>query len=159
MRKPNPGKTAQKTDKEGGKSSSSEQKKNDSKITSQVIGKGLDLVKEVARVGGAVIELQQEKERTKQAEVNAYKEVEKAREGTKQVMAETYGKVVALQRGELDSQRAHEEKMAELQMQDKALTSRLHQQERVLDKMLDTADSPAQLVDGYRALLISPNKP
>jgi len=159
MKKPNPGKTTQKTEKEGGKASSSEQKKSDSKITSQVIGKGLDLVKEVARVGGAIIELQQEKERTKQAQANAYKEVEKAKEGTKQTMAETCGKIATLQQADLDSQRAHEERMAELQMEDKALTSRLRQQERVLDKMLETADGPAQLVDGYRALLISPNKP
>lgn len=159
MRKPNPGKTTQKTGGEGSKSSSSEQKKNDSKFTSQVIGKGLDLAKEVVRAGGAVLELQQEKERTKQAQVNANRDIEKAREGTKQVIAETCGKIAALQQADLDSERAHEEKMAELQMQDKALTSRLHQQERVLHKILETADSPAQLVDGYRALLISPNKP
>ncbi|WP_137174058.1 hypothetical protein [Massilia sp. HP4] len=144
MKKPGSGRTS---DQKGG-----------SKMTPQVIGKALDVAHGLVGVGNSLIGLASERERTLQVQWKAAQEIETSRQKTEQVQIAAQVDIARLLSDDRADIRAHELAMTALRLEEKKLDSVLRQQEQVLERILDSADSQAQLVASYSALLNGPER-
>lgn len=140
MKKPEPKKTPPK-------------KEENSKISGQVLGKMMDIGKELASTGNNLIDWGKEKERTRQVVAGAHGKVAEAQEKTRQVEAEANARITGIHRDHHKDVMDHEHAMGKLQGEREDARARNRERERLLDNLLDKPDNKEQVAEQYRALI------
>lgn len=120
---------------------SSSKKDEGIKVTGQMIGKVLDIGKELASTGNNLIGLAKEIQHTKVAAINANAKVMVAKEATATAGINAATEVTRIHSDNHKDKMGHELEMARLQMERENMTALNRQRERVLDKMLQETES------------------
>ncbi|MBI3145237.1 MAG: hypothetical protein HYZ18_08260 [Pseudogulbenkiania sp.] len=128
-------------------------KEEGSKVTSQVLGKVLDIGKELASTGNNLIDWGKEKERTKQVVAEASGKVAEAKETTRQVELDANVRITDIHRNHHKDVMDHEHAMARLHGEREDARARNRERERLLDKLLDEPQNQEQVAEQYRALI------
>jgi len=126
-------------------------------MTPQAVEKSIEVVKEVVGLGKGLAEWGQERERTKRAQIDAGVEMARIEKATLEVIADANAEMRRIEGTHAKHVMDHQATMKRLEIEQQKVTSRLSQEERVLDKVLEQVDNPAQLAESYRALLLSRN--
>jgi hypothetical protein len=126
-------------------------------MTPQAVEKTIEVVKEVVGLGKGLADWGQERERTKRAQIEAGVEMARIEKATLEVIVDANAEMRRIEGTHAKHVMDHQATMRRLETEHEKVMSRLRQEERVLDKVLETVDSPAQLAESYRALLLSRN--
>lgn len=123
--------------------------------TEKTLGKALDVGKQALSTASDLAGLGQEIQRTRQAQINADRDVALAREETTRARMKAYENMATIDRDRENHRMTHECEMLRLQQQHQNNVALNAQRDRVLDKLLDgdPRDSAPQLAASLRTLL------
>ena len=122
-------------------------------ISNQMLGKILDIGKELASTRNNLVDLDKEKERTRQVVAEAHGKVAKAQEKTKQVEKDVNARITDIHRAHHQDVMEHELAMAKLQGEREDARARNSERERLLNKLLEEPSNEEQVAQQYRALI------